>query len=220
MAAASKRGMAGTLRSSELVSLLRCANASAGITRKRMLEILASAAQESEHLLPQWLRSAEEGLQSGRNKLLLARNDSGLHRGNRQLLLGVRQISGLLIRLNTASKEIDALFNTYATSHLMCQEEWMQFYREEQLSDAEEIDTSPELELAQATFDKASKSFEQMMPADNQGLSVLSFAQQLLCRHNDAVAPPKKHSLNKDQPFAHYWTATSHKYADCSQTQD
>eukprot|EP00966_Prymnesium_polylepis_P287024 6629830-Prymnesium_polylepis.1 len=179
MAATSRRGAIGILYRTELRSLLRRANASVSITNISIEEALLSVEQnELQMELPTWLTVA------------------CTKHGHTELTLDLRQMTGLLLRLATSSKDIAERFKAFSSDVEMSMADWLNFVRSEQLSlrGAENdlflrIEDDEERELAQAT-----KEFERVSSAGHSlrtdpTLNLQQFSLQLLSPRNDAVAP-------------------------------
>jgi hypothetical protein len=215
LAAMAKRGAAGVLRKSELRSLLRRANASTSLSTKSLGERLDTFAQIEKRLgLPEWVEAAQ---------------GSGTRRHE---LLGVRQVTGLLLQLSTSSHEITELFDIYSTGGRMGWSEWNRYVRTEQLTTCGDAGQADFLRLPDSDEDELDsrhrRAFEraiQRKNTDGQGdeeLELLQFSLLLLSPQNGAVMPAREPNVNADmrEPLAHYWTACSHKYVGPDRTQD
>ena len=227
MAATSERGASGFLRHSELRSVLRHANASANL-QLETLEATLRAVEESEQALalPKYLRTQHEG-------------HFGIGQwAHSEVLLNARQVTGLLLRLCTASPQITALFDRFSTQGTMSLAGWLQFVSTEQLSSgqpeagqafspsatASKLVERDDLEVARATqrFGHAVRPGIVDSTAGEQGdaeaeggaagLGLLQFALLLLDPANDAVAPAREASDEYDlnEPLSHYWIACTH----------
>ena len=124
MAATSERGTTGSLHRSDLRSLLRRANATAGLGATALEQAVQSAIESELNLKLPW------GLEVGRRT-------SGLKVGRRanvaHSLLGVRQVVELLLRLCTSTPQITQLFGRYAVEGRLDMARWLVFFRTEQL---------------------------------------------------------------------------------------
>eukprot|EP00966_Prymnesium_polylepis_P052514 1216105-Prymnesium_polylepis.1 len=202
MAATSQNGKTGVLQRSELLGMLRRANASASIDSKALQAALVEAAA-SDQLLPQWMRMAATGGKSSQR-------------------LCLRQVVGLLLELSTSSTHIATLFEQYAVDGRMGVAEWLGFVAAEQLGTYQEISNASPSNVAGAkrSFENAvERASTELHSADSLGLR--QFALQLLSPQNDAIMParrsgsePERNSLTTcddlHSGLCHYWTACSH----------
>ena len=200
MAATSKRGATGFIRRTELRSLLVRANASARLTVTELDRAL-TAAQEEQAELPQWLSTP-----------LIAGN-------GRRHMLNMHQITGLLVRLNTSSSAIQALFKKYATSGTMGVPDWLEFVSNEQMDQARQERSShfrssssfeAEVARAQRRFEPSGQAGGES--GGDRGFNELRFALQLLDAKNNAVSHLREAGAvdDLDEPLAQYWACTSH----------
>ena len=216
MAATSERGASAFLRQSELRSLLRRANASACLSSEALQAILeAEDARDEESQLPPWLRGIRR--RKSKTERILGSSDR---------LLNAKQIMELLLRLCTASPQIEALFERYAHNGRMDLAGWLEFVRGEQLphqggetSEAPSTTSQGAMDDDQrAELARAQRSFESVRESGNvsgsaaDGFDLLHFSLRLLDPSNDAVAPPREGRTADmlDQPLSHYWNACSH----------
>eukprot|EP00966_Prymnesium_polylepis_P182610 4230976-Prymnesium_polylepis.2 len=212
MAVTSERGAAGFLRRSELPTLMLRANASARLSTEQ-LEMIIDLVEESEvKQLPKWMRSA-----------------ASTH-GHQHKLMNARQVIETLVRLSVHCIAISELFDRYATSGHIGEDEWMNFIQVEQIgfrdsrgeltAIAEEAVDATELQRAKNQFadaigiSGASGRISSWTDNHLQGFDCLQFALQLLDPRNDAVAPLVDRDQVDDspqrEPFAHYWVSCSH----------
>jgi hypothetical protein len=196
MTATSERGASGHLRRWELRALLRRANASTGLSHATIEEAFQSlAAVERELELPVWLTASGTGVQSTSSKVF-----------------NLRQVAELLLRLCTASEDIQHLFQRYAPQGRMDWSGWSQFLRTEQLP--LNGDREAELNDARMRFEGIASRGSSGLTAD-RGLSEPQFALQLLDFENNAVTPARNESesVAEDsltEPLACHWMACSH----------
>eukprot|EP00966_Prymnesium_polylepis_P298451 6896739-Prymnesium_polylepis.1 len=145
--------------------------------------------------LPHWLRRAT---MSG---------------GNANEVLGPQQVVWLLLELCTSSEKISQLHACRAVNGRLAMASWREFLGAEQLGcyvDDEAAaaglgigDHDEEAELQRSGTEGHS----------TEGLTLQQFALKLLRPQNDAVSPARGWLRRKDglnEPFAHYWTASSH----------
>jgi len=226
MAATSKAGASGFLPKSQIMPMLRRANANPKTSTSELTHsLLTAAGVEKRADVPQWLQAAQ--------------SSSGRGAG----VLNAPQAAHLLLQLSTTSSGITELFTRYKHGDLMGLEGWLNFVKHEQLSKASLTRESSKAgfarESSKAGFARlvskhdsdrihppavetelaeAQDCFERAV--DNQstelqntaGLSMLHFHLQLLSPANDAVTPAQGPS-NKNTwgaPLAHYWHACSH----------
>jgi len=118
MAGACERGAAGSLRQTDLRSLLRCANASAQLSTEAALEEAFRSVQDIEQQLelPHWLKESCIG-------------DTRVRK-----FLNAWQITGLLLHMSTRSQQIAARFYCFAAGGRMSSSEWLAFVRAEQFA--------------------------------------------------------------------------------------
>ena len=217
IAGSGDRAVPGSVRMSEILTVLRRANASASVGSE-LIEQTLRAVEESEEQeeLPPWLASA-------------AAREVRTH-DQTQKLLSIQQVVSLLLRLCTSSATITQLFHRYAVGDKMGLSQWLSFVSTEQL--ASQLDESGssdsgghshsaeppeevevELTSARRDFERAIQSWgvDQELDID-QKLSLLQFALLLLSPQNDAVEPARDASSTDDlhAPITHYWVATSH----------
>ena len=126
MEATSGRGASGWISRSEIRSVLKHANASAGLPTLTINTALQSA-EESDRRLPAYLRPHYAGGEGhGKGGASLIFNAPGT-------LLNTRQVAGMLLRLSTSSPQISALFDRFATDGQMDLTGWLQFVSTEQV---------------------------------------------------------------------------------------
>ena len=205
MAATSARGATGSLHRSELRSLMNRAN-TAGVSVERIEEAFRSVDVHEEQLgTPLWLRPM---------RTCASRETQ---------LLNAQQIAGLLLQLSISSSAITDVFERYASDGQMNQSQWLGFWSEEQVllpaGDGVGVEM-PEhwhMETSSSRPAETDYLFEVGTKTDLQTdatIGVLQFTTELLNSHNNAVAPALAHAAAADEenePFAHYWTASSHK---------
>jgi hypothetical protein len=201
------KGATGFLHRTELKSLLRRANASTR-TSTFAIDAVLKAVDESEARLqlPPWLKA-----------------DPAAHGHQHEAILNARQVTGLLLRLCTASQVISDLFDCHSVDGRFGLTNWLNFVRVNQLvpSDGNKSEAGalpPSEKEAAAELIRATRSFEHAVKSGGddlsteQGFSPLQFALQLLDSHNNVVAPARATQNTEDlgERLTHYWTTCSH----------
>jgi hypothetical protein len=206
MAHTSSRGKVGRLRRSELLSLMRCANASASLGMGKLDGALQIVQETEDGLeLPQWLRAC--------------RSSSG----NRRQVLNARQVIGMLLHQCTSSMELSDLLHRYGGNSQIGEDGWLEFVRTEQAasdnelvmstaSTAARLEANEELATAQQRFTMAASRGEGALQVE-KALNGVEFALQILGSRNNAIGFSRKYIDATDDlnaPLAHCWMACSH----------
>jgi hypothetical protein len=141
--------------------------------------------------------------------------------GHRAKKLNVRQLTGFLLRLCTSSQKLVALFNHLQVDGCVPLSEWLEFIRDEQVSeagnqprpsgddgrDSNSVDSAECPEVVEAQ-----KRYEDTVGTDGNkldGLTQVQFALQLLSPLNDAVGPSRD-SERLQEPIFDFWNACTH----------
>ena len=212
MSQTSRLGATGFVHQADLRLVLRLANASVFISAAEALKDARPVDHAPGLMLPEWLQASHA---------------SGDHRGR---VLNVQQVTGLLLRLSTASNEISDMYDQYTVDGDggMGLAEWLAFVSAEQLTPhgANEgadpsahvpSDDTGEAELIRAKehFKHATAHGDNMCGEMRFGLQ--QFALQLLSPHNNASTCTRK-TYEKgdtklatfDMPLTQYFAPTSH----------